>query len=32
MGASQMDPAARIAAARAGFAQGKQEATGVTLL
>jgi NTE family protein len=30
MGTNQMDPAARIPAARAGFAQGKQEATRVT--
>ena len=30
MGTSQMDPATRIPAARAGFAQGKQEATRVT--
>ena len=30
MGTNQMDPATRIAAARAGFAQGKQEATRVT--
>jgi NTE family protein len=32
MGTNQMDPATRIPAARAGFAQGKQEATRVTLL
>jgi NTE family protein len=32
MGANQMDPATRIPAARAGFAQGKQEATRVTFL
>ncbi len=32
MGASQMDPATRIPAARAGFAQGKREATRVTFL
>ena len=32
MGTNQMDPAARIPAARAGFAQGKQEATRVTFL
>jgi NTE family protein len=32
MGTNQMDPATRIPAARAGFAQGKQEATGVTFL
>jgi NTE family protein len=31
MGTNQMDPATRIPAARAGFAQGKQEATRVTL-
>jgi NTE family protein len=30
MGTNQMDPATRIPAARAGFAQGKQEATCVT--
>ena len=30
MGANQMDPATRIPAARAGFAQGKQEVTRVT--
>ena len=30
MGTKQMDPATRIPAARAGFAQGKQEATRVT--
>jgi len=30
MGTNQMDPAARIPAARAGFAQGKQEAAWVT--
>jgi NTE family protein len=29
MGTNQMDPATRIPAARAGFAQGKQEATSV---
>jgi NTE family protein len=32
MGTNQMDPAVRIAAARAGFAQGKQAATRVTFL
>jgi NTE family protein len=32
MGTNQMDPATRIPAARAGFAQGKQEATPVTFL
>jgi NTE family protein len=32
MGTNQMDPAIRIAAARAGFAQGKQEATRVTFV
>jgi NTE family protein len=32
MGTNQMDPAARIPAARAGFAQGKQEATRVTFI
>jgi len=32
MGTNQMDPATRMPAARAGFAQGKQEATRVTLL
>jgi NTE family protein len=32
MGTNQMDPATRIPAARAGFAQGKQEASRVTLL
>jgi NTE family protein len=32
MGTNQMDPATRIPAARAGFAQGKQEATHVTFL
>ena len=32
MGTNQMDPATRIPAARAGFAQGKQEATCVTFL
>ena len=32
MGTNQMDPATRIPAARAGFAQGKQEATRVTAL
>jgi NTE family protein len=32
MGTNQMDPATRIPSARAGFAQGKQEATRVTLL
>ncbi|HVC23835.1 MAG TPA: patatin-like phospholipase family protein [Candidatus Dormibacteraeota bacterium] len=32
MGTNQMDPATRIPAARAGFAQGKQEATRVTCL
>jgi NTE family protein len=31
MGTNQMDPATRIPAARAGFEQGKQEATRVTL-
>jgi NTE family protein len=31
MGTNQTDPATRIPAARAGFAQGKQEATRVTL-
>jgi len=31
MGTNQMDPATRIPAARAGFAQGQQEATRVTL-
>jgi NTE family protein len=31
MGTNQMDPATRAPAARAGFAQGKQEATRVTL-
>ncbi|GAB1688286.1 patatin-like phospholipase family protein [Krasilnikovia sp. M28-CT-15] len=31
MGTNQMDPATRIPAARAGFAQGKQEAARVTL-
>jgi NTE family protein len=31
MGTNQMDPATRIPTARAGFAQGKQEATRVTL-
>jgi NTE family protein len=31
MGTNQMDPATRIPAARAGFAQGNQEATRVTL-
>jgi NTE family protein len=30
MGTNQMDPATRVPAARAGFAQGKQEATRVT--
>jgi NTE family protein len=30
MGSNQMDPATRVPAARAGFAQGKQEATRVT--
>ena len=30
MGTNQMDPATRIPAARAGFAQGKQEATAFT--
>src|SRR5579863_3955753 len=30
MGTNQMDPATRIPAARAGFAQGKQEATRIT--
>ncbi|GIH15062.1 patatin-like phospholipase family protein [Rugosimonospora africana] len=32
MGTNQMDPTTRIPAARAGFAQGKREATRVTLL
>jgi NTE family protein len=32
MGTNQMDPTTRILAARAGFAQGKQEATRVTFL
>jgi NTE family protein len=32
MGTNQMDPATRIPAARAGYAQGKQEATRVTVL
>jgi NTE family protein len=32
MGTNQMDPATRIPAARAGFAQGKQEAARVTIL
>jgi NTE family protein len=32
MGTNQMDPATRIPAARAGYAQGKQEATHVTFL
>jgi NTE family protein len=32
MGTNQMDPATRISAARAGFTQGKQEATRVTFL
>lgn len=32
MGTNQMDPATRIPSARAGFAQGKQEATHVTFL
>ena len=32
MGTNQMDPATRIPAARAGFAQGKQEATCVTFV
>jgi NTE family protein len=32
MGANQMDPATRIPAARAGFAQGKEEATRLTFL
>jgi hypothetical protein len=32
MGTNQMDLATRIPAARAGFAQGKQEATRVTFL
>lgn len=32
MGTNQMNPATRIPAARAGFAQGKQEATRLTLL
>jgi NTE family protein len=32
MGTNQMDPATRIPAARAGFAQGKREATRLTFL
>jgi NTE family protein len=32
MGTNQMDPATRIPSARAGFVQGKQEATRVTIL
>jgi NTE family protein len=32
MGTNQMDPATRVPAARAGFAQGEQEATRVTFL
>jgi NTE family protein len=32
MGTNQMNPATRIPAARAGFAQGRQEATHVTFL
>jgi NTE family protein len=32
MGTDQMDPATRVPAARAGFAQGKQEATRITFL
>jgi NTE family protein len=32
MGTNQMDPATRIPSARAGFAQGKLEATHVTFL
>ncbi|WP_330256149.1 hypothetical protein OG874_17210 [Nocardia sp. NBC_00565] len=32
LGTNLMDPATRIPAARAGFAQGKQEATRVTFL
>jgi len=32
MGTNQMDPATRIPAARAGFAQGRQEAARVTFL
>jgi NTE family protein len=32
MGTNQMDPATRIPAARAGFAQGKHEAARVTFL
>jgi NTE family protein len=32
MGTNMMDPATRIPAARAGFAQGKREATRVTLV
>jgi NTE family protein len=32
MGTNQMDLATRIPSARAGFAQGKQEATRVTIL
>jgi NTE family protein len=32
MGTNQMDPATRIPAARAGFGQGKQEATRVTFV
>jgi NTE family protein len=32
MGTNQMDPATRIPSARAGFVQGKQEQTRVTIL
>jgi NTE family protein len=32
MGTNLMDPATRIPAARAGFAQGRQEATRMTIL
>jgi NTE family protein len=32
MGTNQMDPATRIPSARAGFLQGKQEATRVMIL
>ena len=32
MGVNQMDPATRVPAARAGFAQGKREATRLTFL
>ena len=31
MGTNQMDPATRVPSARAGFAQGKREATRVTV-